>query len=162
MAKTTARYVLFITLMVLSVSCDQGTKLWARDALPGRTISVIDGFWDFHLAQNPDGAFSLFRNFPGGRYILTAVGLALLVMMFFWLRKSVKQNWLACAALGLIAGGAIGNLWDRIVMGSVTDFVYWHAGSWRWPVFNVADALLVAGIPLMLWATRARASAPAT
>src|SRR4030095_11651604 len=97
-AKTTLRYVLFVTLMVLSVSCDQGTKLWARDALPGRTIRTV-------------------------------IGLGLLVMMFFWVRKSVKQGSLACASLGLIAGGAIGNLWDRIVMGSVTDFVYWKHGS---------------------------------
>jgi signal peptidase II len=140
--------------MVFSVSCDQGTKRWARDALPGHSISVIDGFWDFRLAQNPDGAFSLFHGTPGGRYILTAVGLALLVAMFWWVRRSVNQGWLACAALGLIAGGAIGNLYDRVMFGSVTDFVYWHARSWRWPVFNVADVLLVIGVALMLLAPR--------
>jgi signal peptidase II len=162
LAKTSLRYILFTTLMVLSVSCDQGTKIWARDALPGRSISVIDGYWDFHLAQNPNGAFSLLRNVPGKRVILTVIGLGLLTAMFFWLRKTVHQGTLACVALALLAGGAIGNLSDRIVLGSVTDFVYWHGRTWSWPVFNVADALLLVGIGLMLIGGRAPKAKPAT
>ncbi len=144
--------------MIMSVSCDQGTKTWARAALPP-DISVIDGFWDFHLAQNPDGAFSVLRNVAGGRYLLIVVGVVMLAAIFFWLRKNADKGWLPCAALGLIAGGAIGNLYDRIVLGSVTDFVLWHWGRRYWPVFNVADAMLLIGVGLMLLSTRKK-SAP--
>jgi signal peptidase II len=148
-ARKTLRYALFTALMVMSVSCDQGTKSWARASLPP-DIHVIDGFWDFHLAENPGGAFSLLRDLPGGRYLLTGVGLALLFMIFVWVKRNADKGWLPCAALGLIAGGAIGNLWDRVVHGRVTDFVWWHWRSHGWPVFNVADAMLLIGVALML------------
>jgi signal peptidase II len=158
LAQKTLRYALFAALMVLSVSCDQGTKSWARASLPP-DISVIDGVWDFHLAQNPGGAFSLFRDLPGGRFVLSAIGFVLLGMIFFWVRENADKGWLPCAALGLIAGGAIGNLYDRVMHGRVTDFVWWHYGRHSWPVFNVADALLLVGVGLMLLSSTGRAGA---
>jgi len=157
LAKRTLRYLWFSVLMVGSVSCDQGTKVWARASLPP-DIKVIDGFWDFHLAQNPDGAFSMFRNVAGGRYLLIVVGVAMLGVILWWLRRSADQGWLPAVALGLIAGGALGNLFDRVVLGSVTDFVLWHWGRRAWPIFNLADAMLLVGVGLMLLAPRARPS----
>jgi signal peptidase II len=147
----TVRYLLFAFLLVSSVSCDQGTKIWARSALSETNdIEVIHGFWDFHLAQNPGAAFSLLRNLPGRRYLLTGIGIALLTMLGMWVRRNVDKGWMPPIALGLIAGGAIGNLWDRIIYGSVTDFILWHWRSLSWPVFNVADALLFIGVALLL------------
>jgi signal peptidase II len=162
LAKRTLGYLLFLAMMVSSVSCDQGTKSWARRTLSsGDDVSVISGFWDFHLAQNPGGAFSTFRDVPGGRYVLTAVGVVLLAMIVAWMRRG-ERPWLSWAALGLIAGGAIGNLYDRIAYGSVTDFVYWHWRSRPWPVFNVADAmLLVGGVLLLISGSSSRAPRPA-
>jgi signal peptidase II len=150
-AKRTLRYLLFLGLLVSSVSCDQGTKTWARHTLAGREdISVIREYWDFHLAQNTGGAFSMFRDLPGGRYWLTVIGIGLLAIVFVWVRRNVENGWVPSAALGLIAGGAIGNLYDRIVYGSVTDFVYWHWHARSWPIFNVADAMLLIGVGLLL------------
>ncbi len=161
-AKRTLRYLMFAALLVSSLSCDQGTKTWARHALPGKDLSVIPGFWDFRLAQNTGGAFSTFQNFAGGRYVLTAIGFALLGAIFFWVRRHAGERWLPSAALGLVAGGAIGNLYDRVVYGSVTDFVFWHWHARAWPVFNVADAALLVGVALLLlFGSSKRASQPA-
>lgn len=155
------RYLLFASVALLSVSCDQGTKIWARSALAGRgSVPVIDGFWDFHLAQNTGAAFSLLRDSSFGRALLSAVGVFLLGMILWWLKTVIDKGWLPVAALALIFGGAVGNLWDRIVYGSVTDFVYWHGRTFSWPVFNVADAVLLVGAVLMFFsgATRRRES----
>jgi signal peptidase II len=146
LARRTINYLLFATLMVLSVSCDQGTKLWARHSLAGRPgVSVIDGFWDFHFTENSGGAFSLFEGLPAGRFILTGAGVVILALLVGYLRKRAGGRWLPVAALGMIAGGAIGNLYDRIAYGRVTDFVHWHWRAHEWPVFNAADALLLVG-----------------
>ncbi len=160
LAKQTLRYLLFVGLLVSSVSCDQGTKVWARHTLSGHADnSVIPCFWEFHLAQNPGCAFSLFRDLPGGRYFLSVVGLVLLVALFVWLRRLSDGRWLPVAALALIAGGAVGNLFDRVAFGRVTDFVFWHWHERPWPVFNIADALLLVGGLLMVGALRSTAPA---
>ena len=156
LGKKALRMLLFAGLLVSSVSCDQGTKIWARHSLSDRAeISVIDGFWDFRLAQNPDAAFSLLRDVPGRRYLLTGVGVLIVGLLLVWLRRLVEGPWLPVAALGIIAGAALGNLADRILFGSVTDFVYWHWRERSWPIFNVADALLVVGVTLLLFSGRA-------
>jgi signal peptidase II len=146
MAKQTLNWILFVALAVLSVSCDQGAKTWARRALDGKPpVTVIDGFWDFRYAENPGGAFSLFRALPAGRVVLTAVGVVMLIALGFVVRRSAKGRAPTCVALGLVAGGALGNLYDRVVYGRVTDFVHWHVHAHEWPVFNVADAALLCG-----------------
>lgn len=150
MSQTRLRYVLFSILTVFSVACDQGTKIWARSALATHSSSVIEGYFDFHLAQNTGAAFSMLRDAAAGRWILTGVGVLMLGLLFVWLRRAVHENTLAVVALGLIAGGAIGNLIDRVAFGSVTDFIYWHTRTFSWPVFNIADVVLVIGVGLML------------
>ena len=93
LARRTIRYAMFFALMVLSVSCDQGTKVWARSSLAGKPdIPVISGFWDFHFAENPGGAFSLLRDVPGGRYILTGIGLGLLLLIPAARRRKQRQG----------------------------------------------------------------------
>src|SRR5260370_4440370 len=104
MTKKTLNYVLFAALAVLSVSCDQGTKTWARHALPGRgSVTVVDGFWDFHFAENSGGAFSLFQGLPGGRFLLTGVGVAILALLIVFVRRAAAGRALPCVALGLLA-----------------------------------------------------------
>ena len=150
-ATTKFRSLLFAILTVLSVSCDQGTKSWARRTLPGSgDVSVIDGYFDFHLAQNTGAAFSLLHNVAAGRVLLVGIGLVLLAGLFWWLRRTIHEGTLPVAALGLIAGGAIGNLIDRVWLGSVTDFIYWHTRTLRWPVFNIADVVLVVGVAMLV------------
>jgi signal peptidase II len=160
LARKTLNYVLFLALLVLSVSCDQGTKLWARHSLAGKpSVTVIDGYWDFHFAENPHGAFSLFRGLPYGRWVLAAFAAGMLIVLVTIVRRQSGGPRLTHVALGLIAGGAVGNLYDRLAYGRVTDFVHWHVRAYEWPVFNVADAALLVGVLLMVVTWRPRAVA---
>ena len=111
-------------------------------------------------AENPGIAFSQFQNLSGGRVVLSLVALAALALVIGYLRKVPASNVGTIAGLGLIWGGALGNVIDRVGHGSVTDFVLVNLGVWPfnpWPVFNVADAVLVAGVALMILARFRRA-----
>jgi signal peptidase II len=172
------RWKLFILIAFASLVLDQASKYWARHSLPtsgercaaipegfvdhscgvkhetqccyGEAVPVISNVWDWRLSMNPGSAFGLFHSAGGARVFLSLIGLIALGAMG-WMVKRAKdrQTWLILA-LGLIAGGAIGNLVDRIYFGVVTDFVLWHWKDTEWPVFNVADVVLVIGVGLLL------------
>ena len=149
------KYLLFGALALLSAVADQASKAWVQHHLPalGRTgMSVIGRRLVLVYAQNPGIAFSQLQSLSGGRDPaelgvaggagpdprLPAPGSA----------PPARGRSPVC---GLIWGGALGNVIDRIGRGSVTDFVLVNLGVWPfnpWPVFNVADAVLVAGVAL--------------
>ncbi|HTR50148.1 MAG TPA: signal peptidase II [Kofleriaceae bacterium] len=167
------KWQLFAIVMLLSLVADQVTKIWARAALPvgpvqgahvtdcpipdsivsgqcaGVPVKVIDGFWDWRLSMNPGSAFGLFSSQNGARIFLSLVGIGAVIGMLWMLRKSRLDQKVLHYALALVAGGAIGNLVDRIYFGVVTDFVSWHYHDHVWPTFNVADVVLVVGVGLM-------------
>jgi signal peptidase II len=163
----TRAWRVFLIVGVLTLVADQATKIWARDALPvapagcvvpddivdrkcvGVTVKVIDGFWDWRLSFNPGSAFGLFSSRGGARVFLSVVGIAAVFGMLWMMRKARPDQNALHWALALVAGGAIGNLIDRIYFGVVTDFVLWRYEEHEWPVFNVADVALVAGVGLM-------------
>jgi signal peptidase II len=137
--------VVFVTL-----AADQGSKAWARDALTvGRPVPVIDGFWDWELAYNPGAAFSTFGD-GTMRVLLSVIGVAATLVIGWMLFRSRPDQRAQRWGLALIAGGAVGNLIDRIGTGLVTDFVRWRWHEHRWPIFNVADAALLIGAGLLL------------
>ena len=164
------KYILFSGLGIATIALDQWTKGWARTHLRplpfGEKKSVIEGLFDLRYSENPGVAFGMFQNLQGGRVILTLVALAALAMVFAYLRKSEDHHTRLHAALGLIAGGAIGNLIDRIAYGRVTDFIVWRYKQFEWPAFNIADAALVVGVALMIIdvirAPKAHAPGPAS
>jgi signal peptidase II len=139
----------FILSFLLSLGADQGSKIWARTALrpiyPDVKV-VIPGFWDMRYSENPGSAFGLFRGIPGARYMLFIVGIIALFVVYNYLRKAAPEARRLGAELGMLAGGALGNIIDRIVYGRVTDFIVWKAAGHEWPTFNVADAALVVGV----------------
>jgi signal peptidase II len=119
---------------------------------------VIDGFWHWRLSMNPGSAFGLFSSQGGARIGLSVVGIVAVLGMLWMLRKARGDQKILHWALALVAGGAVGNLIDRIYFGVVTDFILWHVGPYNphqlrweheWPVFNVADVVLVIGVALM-------------
>jgi signal peptidase II len=110
---------------------------------------VIKGFWDWRLSMNPGSAFGLFGSLSVGRVLLSIVGIAAVVAMIVMLKKSRNDQRVLHWALALVAGGAVGNLIDRIYYGVVTDFVSWDLKFMVWPTFNVADIVLVVGVGLM-------------
>jgi signal peptidase II len=163
-----AKWRLFAIVAVVSLIADQATKIWARSSLPvspkgcvipddivartcgGVVKHVIDGFWDWRLSMNPGSAFGLFSgNLSLARVFLSIVGIGAVVAMIFMLRKARADQKILHWALAFVVGGAIGNLIDRLYFGVVTDFVLWHYKTHEWPVFNVADIVLVAGVGLM-------------
>jgi len=109
----------------------------------------------FILSFNPGAAFGLFNTTAGSRVFLSIIGLLALALIFYLLRRPESDSRLFVWALALVAGGAVGNLIDRIFLGVVTDFIWvWLTPSWRlvwpWPAFNIADIALVVGVGLMV------------
>jgi len=162
------RRAVFVVMFLLTAGFDQGTKQWAL-SLPvpancdvpalvahschGIPQPVIDGYWDWVLAMNTGAAFSSL-DFGDSTQIMLAIFATIAVggIGLYAYRLRPDQR-LERIALGLIAGGALGNLLDRIRHGAVTDFIQWRIGDHRWPIFNVADAALLAGVALLLIAS---------
>jgi len=144
------KYVIFGVLGALSLILDQWTKVLAREKLRGHEmVTVVKGFFNLRYSENTGVAFGMFQTLPGGRILLTLVAVVAFVLVLHYLRKTEANHTRMHAALGLVGGGAIGNLIDRIMFGRVTDFIVWHWKGHEWPAFNVADAALVVGVALM-------------
>lgn len=145
----TAKYRWFVIAFVLALGLDQGSKAWARHAL--RPIypavrTVVPGFFELRYSENPGSAFGLFGDIPGARYLLFVVGIGALFIVAAYLRRAAPSAGRLGAELGLLAGGALGNIIDRVAFGRVTDFIVWRIGTHEWPTFNIADAALVVGV----------------
>ena len=132
------------------VLADRLTKLWMLDAFaPGERLPVT-GFFNLVLVFNKGAAFSFLAGASGWQTPVFAAisGVAAVVITVLILRNPGKR--MLCAALGLILGGALGNLWDRLLWGHVVDFLDFHAAGWHWPAFNVADSAISVGAALLI------------
>ena len=138
---------LLLALLVLVL--DQLSKLWALAALrdPPVVIEVLP-FWNFVLVWNRGVSFGLFGDGAMPPVVLAAVTGAIAVCVAVWMFRAVRLS--TAIATGLVLGGAIGNIIDRLVHGAVVDFVDWHAFGYHWPVFNVADSGITLGIVVLL------------
>jgi signal peptidase II len=147
------RNVLFGVSALASIGLDQWTKFLARTHLaslpPWKSKVIVPGYFDLRFSENTGVAFGMFQQLPGGRIWLTLVALFALLLVGYYLVRSGPQQRRLHLALGLVGGGAIGNLIDRIAFGRVTDFIVWKVGTHEWPAFNIADAALVVGVALM-------------
>jgi signal peptidase II len=145
------RAVLFLAIFFCTTGFDQASKQWAETALtPGRAQPFIHGVWDWELAKNTGVAFSTFAGVDGGQIVLSLLAVIALIALGVVAMRTRADERMKLAGLALIGGGALGNLVDRIRAGGVTDFVRWKLGDHLWPIFNVADAALVAGIGVLL------------
>ena len=99
--------------------------------------------------QNQGVTFGLFKAGGGwGPLLLVAVAVAIVAALGVWLRRAESR--LVAVSLGAIAGGALGNVLDRLRFGWVVDFIHFHVGGWSWYVFNVADAAIVCGVAALV------------
>jgi signal peptidase II len=178
MVTRASRLILLISLVLASAGCDQWTKfhavaslthgldqvegvgpriahyLWSAHPTPSGSVTVIEGLWRFRYAENPGAAFSFLANASFGRWLLAAVGLVAVTLFFRWALRLRRP--LPLLGASLILGGALGNLFDRIRLGYVVDFVQWHyQHHWSWPIFNVADAWIFVGA-VILWGSLTR------
>lgn len=164
---SSGKWTRFAVPAVLALVADQLTKQWARAALSpegsGRMRSLIGRALTLHYAENPGIAFSMFRDLKGGRFLLAGLSIVALVMVIRYLQGTDSGQRRLHVALGLIAGGALGNLLDRMIYSRVVDFIVVDLDVWPanpWPTFNVADMVLVAGVGLIaldVFHTRRRA-----
>jgi signal peptidase II len=131
---------------------------WATKRLIEARMSVMDvhtvipGFFDIVHARNRGAAFSMFADStsPWRPFFLIGLSLAALVLVASILRKASSLDRPTALGLALILGGALGNVFDRIVSGAVTDFLDFYIGDLHWPAFNVADSAIVVGSGLLL------------
>ena len=129
---------------------DYFSKLWALETLGNDVVMRLTPWMDFKLAFNKGAAFSLFADGSGWQRwffmgIATVIGLWLCYALLF-----ERTNALTRLAYASILGGAIGNLYDRILHGKVVDFISWHIGNAYWPTFNVADVGICVGVGLLI------------
>jgi signal peptidase II len=128
-----------------------GLAFWDRAPVPLPRGPVVEAapFLNFVVVWNHGVSCGMFnRGSDEAAWILVLVALAITGAMAWWLARAPSR--LVAAALGLVIGGALGNVVDRIRFGAVFDFVDLHAAGWHWPAFNVADAAIVAGAGLLL------------
>jgi signal peptidase II len=134
------------------LALDQLTKSVVLDRLaPGMVIVVVDDFVNLTLVRNPGLAFGVLASVPGRwRWLVAALSLgALVVLGRLALGTLPTAGWLGRLSLGLIFGGAVGNLIDRARWGSVVDFIDVHWRGYHWPAFNVADSSISIGVALL-------------
>jgi signal peptidase II len=133
------------------VVADLATKAWVSHALTTGDVIRVAPFFNLVLTHNPGAAFSFLAGAGGWqRWFFTAVAIVISMVLVVLLRKPHRVR-LVPLALALVLGGALGNLWDRLWLGHVVDFVQLHAGGYYWPAFNVADSAITVGVALLIW-----------
>lgn len=156
----TAVLVIAGTVLVL----DQLTKVFALSHLtPGVPVAVVEGFVALTLVLNPGLAFGLLAGLPAAwRWVVVLLSFAALaVLARVALRILPYGHWPDLTAIGLIVGGAVGNLIDRARFGAVVDFVDLHYRDWHWPAFNVADSAITVGVTILAFRLLVRPPSPA-
>ena len=144
----------FLVAFAISLAFDQITKSLVVATLSFTDrVSVIEGFFYLTHVRNPGAAFSLFANAPAEIRAPFFIGTTLIAigLIISFYRKLSPGDRLSALALGLILGGAVGNLLDRLVYGAVVDFLRLQLwAGYTWPDFNVADSSIVVGVALLV------------
>lgn len=144
-------YTLAGICFAVSLIADQITKQMVINAvgLQSQFITEVTDFFNLVLVWNRGISFGVFSNHPEYMpWILTASALMIMVALLVWLRKVTR--WQTALALGLVLGGALGNVIDRIRFGAVVDFLDFHAMGYHWPAFNIADSVIFIGVAILL------------
>lgn len=141
----------WVWLSLLVIVVDQSSKYLAESQLQwGQPVEIFSWF-NFFLAYNTGAAFSFLSNADGWqRWFFIGVGIIAVTIIVVWMRRLSSDQRLSAISLALILGGAIGNIIDRVLWGHVIDFIDWHYQGWHWPVFNIADSAISAGVALMI------------
>ena len=141
-------HCLVIAFIVLVM--DLATKYWVESSLNYGQQIPITSFFNLVLTYNAGAAFSFLSDASGWqRWFLSGIVLTASIIIIILLRK-YPENTLFCLALSLVLGGALGNLWDRITLGHVVDFLDFYIGDYHWPAFNIADSAIFIGAILLI------------
>lgn len=141
----------WLLLAATVLALDLYTKQLVLDAFSYAEHLYINEYFDLVRYHNKGAAFSFLANAGGWQQIFfSVIALVASIVIIYLLRKH-KAEKLFCFALALILGGALGNLYDRLTLGYVVDFLYFHYQQYAWPAFNVADSAITVGVGLLLW-----------
>ena len=141
----------WLLVSALIVVLDLWTKNIASEALTLYRPVELTPWLNMTLAHNYGAAFSFLADAGGWqRWLFTGLASVVTVVLVVWLLRLPSEEKLTAAALGLIIGGAIGNLVDRINNGYVVDFIDVYYRDWHWPAFNLADSAITCGVILLL------------
>jgi signal peptidase II len=139
-----------LAVAAAALALDQASKFYFYDLLVAdgqRAIEVLP-FFNLVTVWNYGISFGMFNNgSASGSIVFVGLALAIVVALLLWLRSATSP--LVAAALGLVIGGAIGNVIDRLRFGAVFDFLDFHVAGWHWPAFNVADSAICFGVVLL-------------
>lgn len=139
-----------LSIAIATLISDQLSKYWILNyVLDTYPYLKITFFFNIVNAWNTGVSFSMFSSGSmAGKFILSAAALMIVAALLWWLFK--EKNRLLQAALGLIIGGALGNVADRIRLGAVFDFLDFHVSGLHWPAFNLADSAICVGAAIIL------------
>jgi len=142
-----ARWAAFVGLAALVFVADQLSKQWVLATFPAPT-EIVGDLLRIVIVHNTGGIFGLFGD---SALLLAAASIVVIgLIVVYHAREGIRQHWLLTVALGLLLGGALGNLADRLRLGYVVDFVDMGIGDFRWYTFNVADAAISTSIVLFI------------
>jgi len=144
------RWTRWLAVSAAVFAADLATKAWVSRAFAVGESLEVTPFFNLVLAHNTGAAFSLLAGAGGWqRWFFTAVSIAISIAIVAMLPRQ-RSAWLS-AAFALVLGGALGNLYDRLTLGHVVDFVQLHAAGYYWPAFNVADSAISVGVAMLVW-----------
>ena len=137
-------------LAALVVVLDQLAKYWVSASFGYAEVRAVTGFFNLVLTYNKGAAFSFLASAAGWqRGLFIGIALIAIVVISVLLSRHSGEK-LFCLSLALILGGAIGNVFDRIALGYVVDFLDFYIAGWHWPAFNLADSAITAGAVLLV------------
>ncbi len=144
-----SRYILTTVVVATTAGLDQITKAFivARFSV-GQSAEIIPGLFNLCYTQNTGVVFGLFQGMSWLFAVLTFAAIVILALLVRALEDTASR--IQYLAYGLIMGGAIGNLIDRVRVGSVTDFLDFYIGRHHWPAFNIADSAVCIGVTVLL------------
>jgi signal peptidase II len=141
-----------LAVALVAVVADQASKAWILSFFSeriGEPVAVVTPFFNLVLTGNRGMSFGLFNNNAAmNTAVFTVLAAVIVIVLLVWLRRA--HNTLIRVALGMIIGGAIGNVIDRLIRGAVVDFLDFHLDAWHWYAFNVADAAICLGVIALL------------
>lgn len=135
----------FILIAAVALAVDQLLKLLVITFMqPGQSLAVVPHLIYLTYAQNPGGAFTILAH---RTWLFIVLGIILVVALIVWRIVSPVDDWRITWSTGLLVGGVLGNILDRLRTGYVTDYVDFQI----WPVFNAADVFILTGVALLIW-----------
>ncbi|TDR51611.1 signal peptidase II [Halomonas ventosae] len=142
----------WLWLALAVIVLDLGTKYLASGLLDyARPVEVLP-FFNLTLLHNTGAAFSFLAGHPGWqRWFFATIAVGASIGLTVWMRRLRRDETLLAVSLALIIGGALGNLYDRLVHGYVVDFLSFHVAGWYYPAFNVADIGITLGAIGLIW-----------